>query len=132
MKGLIAIIAAAALAAPASAAGPQKRLDAARAKWADGEFRHYRFHLEVFRFRANDAYDLVVRRRKPVDPPREIADVSTVPRLFREIQRALDADYAKVEVSYGRTGFPRRVFFDQSERLVDDTISYVASRLRRG
>ena len=131
MKGLIAVIAVVALAAPASAAGPQKRLDSARAKWSDGQFRNYAFHLEVFRFRSNDAYDLVVRRRKPVDPPEEAADVSTVPRLLRAVQRALDADYAKVEVTYGKTGFPRRIFLDESEQLADDTTTYVASRLRR-
>jgi hypothetical protein len=131
MRGLIAVLAVMAALPAQAAAGPQKRLDSARGRWADLGTRDYHFKLEILRFRTqHDPYALKVRNGRAVDPPEEVGRVTTVPRLFRVIQNALDDHYADVEVTYGKHGLPRRVFLDQSDEIVDEETTYLASSLR--
>jgi hypothetical protein len=130
---LAAILLAAAAAFPAQAvAGPQKRLDGARERWSDAHYRDYHFNLDILRFRAdNDPYRLTVRNGKAVDPPPEVGRVTTVPRLFGEIQRAIDEHYDSFSVKYGKRGLPRRVYLNPSDRIADEETTYLASHLKR-
>jgi hypothetical protein len=132
MRSLLAVVAlAAATAFPAqAAAGPQKRLNDARQRWADTGYRNYHFLLDILRFRAdNDPYRLTVRHGKAVDPPPEVGRVTTVPRLFGEIQRAIDEKYDSFSVAYGKRGLPRRVYLNPSDRIADEETTYLASHL---
>lgn len=59
--------------------------------------------------------------------PQEIADLAplTVEELFETIERALDRDFAKVNVTYdARSGVPTYIDLDGSLSVADDEISY--------
>jgi hypothetical protein len=148
MRAIVAVAVAAALvgAAPAAAAGPgdtvdpkiadgtaQRELDAARARWRafDVDTYRYRAHLECFCGPSTIAPAvLVVRDGRPVDPPRRLRRIATIPRLFRQVQRAIDDRVAALTVRYGKRGVPRTVRIDPSLMIADEEISYIAGRVR--
>jgi acyl-homoserine lactone acylase PvdQ len=116
--------------ASVAAAGPQRKLDGARGRWSDLGARDYRFKLTVQRFRSDQTYKLKVRNGKPVRPPDDAKGVASVARLFRTIQRALDGDYADVDVTYGKRGLPRQIFLNASDEIADEEVTYFARGLQ--
>jgi hypothetical protein len=119
---------------PAIADGSaQRALDAARERWQAGGRRSYRFRVSLLCF-CPEGYraprTLTVRRGRPVDPPRHLRQVATVPRLFRVVQEAIDRGVAGLGVTYGAHGLPRSISIDVSRMIADEETAYRVSRLR--
>jgi hypothetical protein len=142
---LVAALAAAlVLAAPAAArpavdpdiasGAEQQRLDAARALWRSTGIRSYRFRVARECFcspRATKPAVITVRDGRPVDQPRWLRRQATIPRLFRVVQRAIDARVDDLTVRYGRErGIPRRMRIDPEKMLSDEEVGYVVDRFR--
>jgi hypothetical protein len=121
---------------PAIADGSaQRALDAARERWRATSIRSYRFRLRIQCFCRPETRLpalIVVRRGKPVDPPARLRAVATVPRLLREVQKAIDDRVADLSVRYGRRGVPRSIEIDRSRMIADEEIGYVVDRLSTG
>ena len=72
------------------------------------------------------ACTIVVRNGRPAaGTPASSPAQATVPRLFRLIQRAIDAKVARLSVRYGTRGVPRSIYIDTDQRIADEE-----SRLR--
>jgi hypothetical protein len=146
---LVTVIAAALLAVPALAAGAtaiptpplrgapdpqiadgslQRSLDAARTRWKAAHVRSYRYALDVSCFCRPNQHVYVVRRGIPKGGAGADKEVATVPRLFRLIQRKIDAGVADLTVTYGKRGVPRSIAVDGSRQIADDEVSYALSR----
>jgi hypothetical protein len=108
----------------------QHRLDAARASWKAAGLGSYSYKIAISCFcRPRDATTVVVRGGRPAaKTPDELRDVATVPRLFRTIQRAIDAKVAQVTVTYGKRGVPKSIYIDESERIADEEHGYAITR----
>jgi uncharacterized protein DUF6174 len=116
---------------PAIADGSaQRRLDAARARWAAAGLRTYSFRVERQCFCVPARAVIAVRRGRPVHPPAQLRDVATVPRLLRVVQRAIDGRVTSLRVHYGRRGVPRSISIDHSRGIADDEIGYSVDRVR--
>jgi hypothetical protein len=128
------------LAAPARAEDPsiadgsaQAALDAARGRWQERGFANYRFRQALRCFCPAEYGEwrrIMVRRRRPVDPPDHLRRYASVPRLFRLVQDAIDERAAVLVARYGRTGLPRRIWIDYDERVADEELGVDSSRLR--
>ncbi|MEA2219450.1 MAG: hypothetical protein QOJ35_2076 [Solirubrobacteraceae bacterium] len=103
----------------------QRRLDRARRDWRAAGLRSYRYMLTRTCYCPPLARTIVVHAGRPAaDTPKELADEATVPRLFRRIQRAIDAKVARISVTYGRRGVPRSIYVDVDRRIADEEIGY--------
>jgi len=143
---LAAALALAAAAAPAHAQVPgddvdpaiadgraQQRLDAAHDTWRAAGVRSYRYRARHLCFCGPDVTDparIVVRDRRPVDPPRRLRKMATVTRLFRLVQGAIDDRVADLQVRYDERGVPRRIFVNSLLQLADEEETYVVRRFR--
>jgi hypothetical protein len=137
----LALVASLAAAAPAqdevdpeiTDGSAQRMLDAAEARWRTAGIRSYDFRVQLLCFCRPDVRAprvLRVRRGRPLDPPRHLREVATVPRMHRLVQEAIDERVAGLTVRYGRRGLPRRIDLDPDRGLADDEHSYTAGRLR--
>jgi hypothetical protein len=110
----------------------QRELDAARERWRAFGIPSYRFRVRIQCFCA-PAFTrpevIVVRRGRPVDPPRRLRGVATVPRLLRRVQGAIDDRVAGLSVRYGRHGVPRSIGIDRSRMIADEEVGYTADHL---
>jgi hypothetical protein len=111
----------------------QRRLDAARERWRDTGLRSYRFRVrrECFcplQFTAPAL--IVVRHGDPVDPPRRLRGVATVPRLQRKVQRAIDHRVEGLTVRYSRRGVPRAISINPSTMIADEEVGFFVDRFR--
>ena len=77
-----------------------------------------------------DPARIVVRDRRPVDPPRRLRKMATVTRLFRLVQGAIDDRVADLQVRYDERGVPRRIFVNSLLQLADEEETYVVRRFR--
>jgi Family of unknown function (DUF6174) len=113
----------------------QRALDAARERWRDAAIDTYRFRVRIVCFCAPNFTRpavIVVRDGRPVDPPRRLRRVATVPRLHREVQRAIDDRVDGLSVRYGRRGVPRSISIDPSRMIADEETGYVVDWIRAG
>jgi hypothetical protein len=122
------------VALPASAAADElSDLRAAQERWVAADIHDYTFRIQIGCFcptNITKPRDVKVSNDKPVDPPKHVRSYSTVPRLFRVVQHAINADAASLTVTYGKTGLPRRIFIDYDEQIADEELGLTASRLR--
>ena len=111
----------------------QRALDAARERWHEAAVDSYRFRVRIVCFCAlsfTRPAVIVVRDGNPVDPPRRLRNVATVPRLHRRIQKAIDERVDGLTVRYGRRGVPRSVAIDPQRMLADEEVGYVVDWIR--
>jgi hypothetical protein len=111
----------------------QRALDAARERWRDAAIGSYRFRIRILCFcapRFTRPAVIVVRDGRPVDPPRRLRRVATVPRLQRAVQEAIDDRVDGLSVRYGRRGVPRGVAIDHERMLADEESTYVVNWIR--
>jgi len=119
--------------AGAASNDPQARLDAARKAWAAGGLRDYDFRLQVGCFCPSQViapHTLRVRAGKAINANRYNRAYSTVPKLFKRIQKALATHAAQVTVKYAPSGLPRSIYIDQDRNIADEELSLSATRLR--
>ena len=111
----------------------QRALDAARERWRDAAIGSYRFRVRIECF-CGPSFTrpavIVVRHGRPVDPPRRLRGVATVPRLHRVVQGAIEDRVDGLSVRYGRRGVPRRVAINPSRMVFDEEITYVVDWIR--
>jgi len=107
----------------------QRRLDRARRDFRSTGVRSYRYVLSRTCYCPPLAGTIVVRDGRPsARTPKQLADAATVPRLFRRIQRAIDAKVARISVRYGTRGVPRSIYVDTDQRIADEEIGYTIER----
>jgi hypothetical protein len=58
-------------------------------------------------------------------------DVATVRRLFRTIQRAIDQQVARLQVTYGKRGVPSSISIDFDQRIADEESYYTIKGFTR-
>jgi hypothetical protein len=112
----------------------QRRLDAARERWAALDARSYRLRVRVSCFCPDSirrARTIVVRGGKPVGPvPSHLRTYATVPRLFTRVQDAIDGDVARLTTSYAKSGVPTTIYIDESEMTADEERGVTVDRVR--
>ena len=108
----------------------QRRLDSARRAWKKAGVRSYSFRLTRACFcPPAQNIRIVVRRGRPAaSTGEELLDVATVPRMFRRIQRSIDAKVAGLTVRYGKRGVPGSISIDGSLLIADDELGYTIRR----
>ena len=58
-------------------------------------------------------------------------ELASVPRLFREIRRAIRRPVHRLNVGYGARGVPTSVFTDPIQNAVDDEGGFDVRRFKR-
>ena len=108
----------------------QRRLSTARRAWRNAGVRSYSFRLTRACFcPPAQNIRIVVRRGRPAaSTGEELLDVATVPRMFRRIQRSIDARVAGLTVRYGKRGVPSSISLDGSLLIADDELGYEIRR----
>jgi molybdopterin biosynthesis enzyme MoaB len=61
----------------------------------------------------------------------DVEDIATVPRLFRQIQRAIDRKAHDLVVTYGTHGVPTKVTIDTYENVVDEEQYFTVRAFKR-
>jgi len=100
----------------------QQALDRARAKWKAAKIGSYRYEARRTCFCPTTGWH-VVNVRKGVPSKKvssDVKDIATVPRLFRQIQRAIDAKAHDLTVKYGTHGVPTKISIDTYENVIDE------------
>lgn len=100
----------------------QRALDRARAKWKAAKLRSYRYEARRMCFCPTTGWH-VVNVRGGVPSKRvhaNVKDIATVPRLFRQIQRAIDNEAHDLTVTYATYGVPRKVTIDTYQNVIDE------------
>ena len=144
---LLALAAALALcAAPAGAQEPpnppdpyitggdaQHQLDRARATWKAARIASYRYEARRMCFCPTSGWHVVnVRHGIPSRHVHgDVKDLATVPRLFRMIQRAIDAHAHDLVVRYGVHGVPTKISVDTYENVADEEQYVTIRRFKR-
>jgi hypothetical protein len=100
----------------------QQALDRARAKWKAAHITSYRYEARRTCFCPTTGWHTVnVRNGVPSKRVHgDVKDIATVPRLFREIQRAIDRKAHDLDVTYATHGVPTKVTIDTYENVVDE------------
>jgi Family of unknown function (DUF6174) len=133
---------------PTSAPGPTEApttvapspLDAARARWAASGSGDYELIQSVNCFCAEEArgpflvtvVDGAVTDVGPAPDstitPMDGVQVRSVEDLFAEIEAAMGADVARIDVTYdGETGVPTEVYIDEDETIADEEIGWTTT-----
>ena len=100
----------------------QQALDRARAKWKAAKIRSYRYEARRVCFCPTTSWH-VVNVRDGVPSRRvhaDVKDIATVPRLFRQIQRAIDRQAHGLTVTYTTHGVPTKVSIDTYQNVIDE------------
>lgn len=113
----------------------QRRLDAARERWAAAAIGSYRMRVRVSCFcgrAVTRPRTVVVRGGRPVRPVSAITrPYATVPRLFARVQAAIDARVALMTVRYDRRGVVASLYVDSSFMIADEERGVAVDRFRR-
>jgi hypothetical protein len=110
----------------------QRHLDSARKRWNAAHVRSYRYAITTTCFCApGGAVVYVVRNGRPQVPRRGEKSLATVPRLFKTIQAAIDANVAGLDVTYGARGVPKSISIDNAANIADDEVAYAIAGFRR-
>lgn len=111
----------------------QRALDQARARWSRLKIRNYDYEVLTTCFCPRTGW-VPVKVRNGVPSRRSVAHagrLATIPRIFRQIQRAIDAPVYRLTVEYGARGMPVDVFMDQIQNAIDDENGFGVRRFRR-
>lgn len=108
----------------------QQALTKARAKWKAAGIASYRFQARRMCFCPTTGWHTVnVRRTVPsARVSSDVKSIATVPRLFRTIQRAIDARAHKLSVTYSTHGVPTRIDIDSLQNVIDEE-QYLRTRM---
>ena len=111
----------------------QRALDQARARWKAARIGSYRYEARRICFCPTSGWHTVnVRNGAPSkNVHSEVKDIATVPRLFRQIQRAIDAHAHELTVIYGAHGVPKKVWIDTYENVIDEEQYFTVRGFRR-
>lgn len=111
----------------------QKALDRARARWKAARIRSYRYEARRMCFCPTTGWHVVnVTRGVPSKKVHaDVQDIATVPRLFRQIQRAIDRRAHDLTVTYSTHGVPTRVSIDSHQNVIDEEQNFTIRRFRR-
>ena len=111
----------------------QRALVTARARWNRLKIRSYDYEVKTTCFcRYTGWVDVKVRNRLASKRSKAAAgELASVSRLFRVIQRAIDAKAHKLSVRYGARGVPVEVFMDSIQYVADDEWGFDVRRFRR-
>jgi hypothetical protein len=112
----------------------QYKLDDARQTWRRNGPKSYRYRLQLYTFCTTDTLNprtFVVRKGKPVHPPKGWKSRATVPRLFKLVQKAIDQRVDGLQVEYRPNGALKLLQVDQQSMAVDDEYSYSLDRFKR-
>jgi hypothetical protein len=143
---LILAVAVAGFAAPASAqeapnppdpyivdGAAQKALDRARARWKAAKIASYRYEARRTCFCPTTGWHTVnVRKGVPSKSVHaDVKDIATVPRLFRQIQQAIDRKAHGLIVTYGTHGVPAKISIDTYENVIDEEQYFTIRAFKR-
>jgi hypothetical protein len=100
----------------------QQALDKARAKWKSAKIGSYRYEARRTCFCPTSGWHVVnVRKGVPSKQVHsDVKDIATVPRLFRQVQRAIDAKAHDLTVTYASHGVPAKISIDTYENVIDE------------
>ena len=100
----------------------QAALDKARAEWKEAKISSYRYEARRTCFCPTIGWHVVnVRRGAPSGRVHStVKDIATVPRLFRQIQRAIDRKAHDLTVTYGTHGVPKKLSIDSYQNVIDE------------
>ena len=113
--------------------GAQKALDSARGTWKAAKIRSYRYEARRTCFCPATGWHVVnVRKGSPSRRVHaDVREIATVPRLFSQIQRAIDRRAHDLTVTYSRYGVPRRISIDTWENVIDEEQRFTIRRFKR-
>lgn len=100
----------------------QRALDRAKARWKAAKIRSYRYEARrqcfcpTTRWHTVNVRDGVPSKRVHAD----VKDIATVPRLFRQIQRAIDRRAHDLTVTYSTHGVPTKLTIDSYANVIDE------------
>lgn len=100
----------------------QKALDRAKARWRAAKIRSYRYEARRQCFCPTTGWH-TVNVRDGVPSKRvhaSVKDIATVPRLFRQIQRAIDRRAHDLTVTYSTHGVPTKLTIDSYANVIDE------------
>jgi hypothetical protein len=111
----------------------QHQLDRARAKWKAARIASYRYEARRMCFCPTTGWHVVnVRRAVPSKHVHaDVKDLATVPRLFRMVQRAIDANAHGLVVTYGAHGVPTKISVDTYANVIDEEQYVTIRRFKR-
>jgi hypothetical protein len=111
----------------------QRALDQARARWNRLKIRNYDYEVMVTCFCPYTGWVRVqVRNTVPTTRSQAAAgELATVPRLFRQIQQAIDTPAHQLDVRYGARGVPVHVYSDPIQYAADDEHGFGIRRFKR-
>ncbi len=111
----------------------QAALDRARAKWKAAKIGSYRYEARRTCFCPTSGWHVVnVRKGVPSQKVHsDVKDIATVPRLFRQIQRAIDRRAHDLNVMYGTHGVPKKISIDTYENVIDEEQYFAIRRFKR-
>ncbi len=143
---LTLVLAAGAIAVPATAQEPPNptdpyiasgsagtALDKARAKWKKAKIRSYDYEARRSCFCPTTGFHKVKVRGNRVSgtPHTDIKEIATVPRLFKVIQKAIDAKSHGLKVTYSTYGVPKQISIDPIENVIDEEQNFTIRRFKR-
>jgi hypothetical protein len=110
----------------------QAKLDAAKRSWKAARVTNYSYEISRQCYcPVQKPGKAVVRDGRLVRYPQGLKDVATVPRLFRTIQRAIDAKVTRLTASYGKRGVPSSIYIDRRANIADEEAGYTIKRFQR-
>jgi hypothetical protein len=111
----------------------QHQLDRARARWKAAKIASYRYEARRTCFCPTTGWHVVnVRRAVPSKHVHaDVKDLATVPRLFRMVQRAIDANAHGLVVTYGAHGVPTKISVDTYANVIDEEQYVTIRRFKR-
>jgi hypothetical protein len=111
----------------------QHQLDRARARWKAAKIASYRYEARRTCFCPTTGWHVVNVRRGVVSKHvhGDVRDIATVPRLFRMVQRAIDAHAHDLVVRYGTHGVPTKITVDTYENVADEEQYVTIRRFKR-
>jgi len=137
------LVCACSITAPSGRAVDASDLARNRQRWASAQLHDYEFDYQLICFCAPDATEqvhvvvqhdtitAVTRARDGLPAARQYTVWPKVDDLFDDVQRQLDRNVARLDVSYDPTyGYPRSIVVDVALMAADDESQQIAGNLR--
>jgi hypothetical protein len=105
----------------------QQQLNAARQRWQAAHIGDYHFTVERSCFcppSFRGPATIVVRNGAALAPPAAFAEVATVPRLHAIVQKAINDQVERLDVTYDARGVPLSISIDVSSQIADEETAY--------
>jgi uncharacterized protein DUF6174 len=112
----------------------QRALDAARREWHRHGPHSYSYRLRLSCYCTAESVEprtYVVRKRRPVHPPKGFKNVATMWRALGLVQKAIDDRVDALDVEYYPSGALESLQVDRIRQAIDDEYSWSLDKLRR-